>query len=162
LNVRYDPLLDAARAWHQAIWDEKGKSGVQLTDMTTQTTSLHPRDVAAESELELALIKTTDELVFMSNVAREIAIRAEQAAVEARGLLERRGILIPETPPLEGPEEVECAGPSHSPKLPVRLRRGKDFVLAFVPEEGTDPVYFCSKRCGDEWREKQEKTDSQD
>jgi transcriptional regulator with XRE-family HTH domain len=152
LKVRYDPLLDAARDWHRAIWEAKGKAGVQLADMKTQTTSARPHDVAAESELELALITAADELVFMSNVAREVSIRAERAALEARDLLERRGVLIPEEQPVDGPQMVECAGPSHSPKLPVRLQRGKDFVLAFVPEDGGGTVHFCSKKCGDEWR----------
>jgi len=152
LKVRYEPLLEAARVWHQAIWNEQQKAGVQLTDMKTDTASVRPRDVAAESEMELALIQAADELVFMANITREVSIRAERTALEVRQLLERRGVLMPEPPPLEGPETVECAGPSHSEKLPVRLRRGKDFVLAFVPKDGGNTVYFCSKRCGDEWR----------
>jgi transcriptional regulator with XRE-family HTH domain len=159
LNVRYEPLLEAARDWHKALWDEKEQKGVQLTDMTTKTTPL--RDGAAESELELALMNTADELVFLSNMTREISIRAERIALEARGLLERRGVMIPEPPPVEGPEEVQCAGPSHPEKLPVRLQRGKDFVLAFVPEDGGEQVYFCSKRCGDEWRAQKAQQDEE-
>lgn len=153
LNVRYDPLLEAARDWHNAVWEEQDKEGgVQLAEMTTQTASLRSHDVEAESAMELALIKAADELVFMANVAREISIRAENTAMEVRSLLERRGIFAPEDDALDGPEEVVCAGPRHHERLPVRLRRGKDFVLAFQPEDGGDPVYFCSKRCGDEWR----------
>ena len=153
LKVRYEPLLDAARDWHNAIWEEQDKEGgVKLAEMTTQTASLRSHDVEAESAMELALIKAADELVFMANVAREISIRAENTAVEVRALLERRGVTVPEDDALDGPEEVICAGPRHHQRLPVRLHRGKDFVLAFQPEDGGDPVYFCSKRCGDEWR----------
>ena len=35
LKVRYDPLLEAARDWHGAIWAEQKKAGVKLTDMKT-------------------------------------------------------------------------------------------------------------------------------
>lgn len=155
LDVRYEPLLDATRDWHGAVWnDEDDGKGVVLSDMKMATRTMHPLR-ADESELELELIRTADELVFLSNVSREISIRAERAAVNARELLEKRGMMIPEPPPIEGPEEVQCAGPSHHEKLPVRLRRGKDFVLAFVPEDGGETVYFCSKRCGDEWRAQQ-------
>lgn len=153
LGVRYEPLLDAARDWHNALWEEKGEQGVTLAEMTTKTTSLKSRSAADEAaELELALIRAADDLVFLSNVARETSIRAEQAALQARDLLEKRGVLVPSPEPLDGPETVECAGPVHS--LPVTLQRGKDFVLAFEPEDGGETVYFCSKRCGDEWRAK--------
>ena len=154
LKVRYDPLLEAARDWHNAVWQEQNKGGgVRLAEMTTKTTSLRSHDVAAESALELDLIKAADELVFLANVCRETSIRAERTAVEVRELLERRGISLPQDDALEGPEVVVCAGPRHHKKLPVRLHRGKDFVLAFQPKDGAEPVYFCSRRCGDEWRE---------
>lgn len=162
LAVRYDPLLEAARDWHAAVWSEEDKKGgVQLSEMTTRTASLYSGDGRSESALELALIKTADELAFLANVSRETSIRAEQEAVKARELLERRGISLPQDEAIDGPETVVCAGPRHSEKLPVRLRRGKDFVLTFQPEDGGDVFYFCCRRCGDEWRAMMAKEESE-
>jgi len=149
LNVRYEPLLDAARDWHKAIWEEGGKKGgVQLASMTTETMSLRQ----AEHELELELIKASDELVFVSNVLRETSIRAEQAALRVRELLAARGVEVPGVEPLDGPLEVECSGPVHA--TPKKLVRGRDFVLARHSDSDEPAFYFCSQSCASSWSTK--------
>jgi transcriptional regulator with XRE-family HTH domain len=152
LGVRYEPLLDAARDFHQAIWKDGGnKGGVQLSEMSTETLSLRQ----SEHELELELIKASDELIFVANVLRESSIRAEQAALRARELLAARGVEVPGVEPLEGPEEVECAGPAHT--TPKKLTRGRDFVLAYTSDgDDDDPFYFCSKVCANAWAKREE------
>jgi len=97
----------------------------------------------------LELIKAADELVFAANVARETAIRAEQVALRARELLASRGVEVPGVEPLDGPAEVECAGPAHA--SPKKLTRGRDFVLAYKSDGAEEPFYFCSQACGDAW-----------
>ena len=146
-GVRFEPLLEAAQDWHAAKWAEGGKTGgVQLAEMTTETMSLRQ----AEHELELALIKTADELVFAANVARETAIRAEGVALQARELLAARGVEVPGIDPMEGEVDVECSGPMHT--NPKKLTRGKDFVLAYQGDgDGDVPFYFCSQTCAEAW-----------
>lgn len=152
LGVRYEPLLDAARDWHKAAWDKDGKKGgVQLATMTTETMSLRQK----EHELELELIAASDELVFLSNVMRESAIKAERTALRVREMLANRGVEVPGVEPLDGPEEVECSGPAHS--TPKKLTRGKDFVLAYKSDGAEDPFYFCSKTCADAWANRESK-----
>ena len=146
LKIRYEPLLDAARDWHRAIWEESGKKGgVQLSGMTTETASLRQ----TEHELELELIKAADELVFASNVMREASIRAEQAALRARELLAAGGVEVPGVEPLDGPLEVECSGPDH--RLSKKLLRGRDFVLTYKGDGDESPCYFCSQSCATAW-----------
>lgn len=145
-GVRFEPLLDAARDWHKAVWEAGGRrGGIQLETITTETISLRQ----AEHELELELIHAADELAFCANVSREMSIKAEQAALRVRELLASRGIEVPGIEPLEGPEIVTCSGPKHT--TPRELRRGKDFVLAFKPDGEVEPFYFCSKVCADAW-----------
>lgn len=145
LNVLYPPLLDAARDWHRAVWKESGKTGgVQLADMTTATLSLHHE----ATSLELELIAASDELVFAANVLREASIRAEEAAVRAREALAARGVEVPGTEPMDGPEEVECVGSVHGAK-PKKIRRGKDLCIVCTSDSG-ERLYFCSRRCAKE------------
>lgn len=150
MGVRYEPLLDAARDWHRAIWEGDGKGqGVQLESMTTAT---RPLGREPENALELELIRCSDELVFLSNICREAAIKAEMAATLARELLAGRGVEVPGVELLDGPPVVACEGPRHLGH-PRELRRGTDLVIVFQSDGGddSDKHYFCSRRCGQEW-----------
>jgi len=157
MGVRYEPLLDAARDWHRAVWEGNGSSGgVQLESMTTSTRPLG-RDREAENALELELIQCSDELVFLSNVLREAAIKAERGAERARELLASRGVEAPGVEPLDGPAEVVCEGPRHEvAATPRKMVRGRDLVIAYQSDGGPDGAhYFCSHRCGQEWAKTQ-------
>jgi len=146
-GVRYEPLLDAARDYHRAIWEDSGQTGgVQLESVTTSTRSLGRQP---EHALELELIQCSDELVFLANVCREAAIKAEAVAMRARELLASRGVEVPGVEPIEGPTEVECFGPKHR-LAPKKLVRGRDLVVVYQ-SDGEPPSYFCSQKCGNEW-----------
>jgi transcriptional regulator with XRE-family HTH domain len=152
--VRFDLLLDAARDWHKAVWEEQGKKGgVQLSSMTTETASLRQQ----ENELELELIYAADELVFAANVARETSIRAEQAALRVRELLAKRGIEVPGLEPIDGPPIVFCSGPKHVAAA-REMKRGRDFVIVFKADGDAETFYFCSRGCAEAWtRAREEK-----
>jgi len=151
MGVRYEPLLDAARDWHRAVWEKSGRAnGVQLESMTTSTRPLGGRERESENALELELIQCSDELVFLSNVMREASIKAEAAAVRSRELLAARGVEVPGVEPLDGPAEVVCEGPQHGVNA-RRMVRGRDLVIVYQSDGGGDRHYFCSHRCGQEW-----------
>lgn len=151
MGVRYEPLLDAARDWHRAVWAESGQShGVQLESMTTSTRPLGSREREPENALELELIQCSDELVFLGNVMREASIKAEAAAIRARELLATRGVEVPGVEPLDGPTEVVCEGPRHGTAV-RHMVRGRDLVIVYQSDGGGDQHYFCSHRCGQEW-----------
>jgi transcriptional regulator with XRE-family HTH domain len=149
LSVRYEPLLDAARDWHRAVWAADKAPGVQLESMTTAIRSLAGAR-EAENELELELIKCSDELVFLSNVMREASIKAEVVAVRTRELLAMRGVEVPGVEPIDGQAEVECEGPRHKGN-PHKLIRGRDLVIVYKSDGDEPPHYFCSQKCGLQW-----------
>lgn len=154
LDVLYEPLLIAARDWNRAVFEQSGSTGVQLAEVTVTERALR----GGEELLERELIRAADDLAFVSNVARELSIRAERASLRARALLAERGVPIPDPPP---EQIVECSGPVHDDfggdGLPrPKLRLGRDYVLSFQPpsQEGDrdDKVYFCSEGCADAYR----------
>lgn len=152
LGMRYDPFLLAARDWNRAVFEEQGRGGVQLSEVTVTERALR----GGEELLERELIRAADELAFVANVARETAIRAERAALRARACLRERGVPIPEPPP---EQTVMCSGPRHDDPhgdgiIRPAMRLGRDFVISYeVPGEGNEPkLYFCSEECAHEYR----------
>lgn len=155
LKVRYAPLLEAARDWNRAVFEERGRGGVELTETTVTERALH----GGEEMLERELIRAADDLAFVENVARELMVKAGKAARRARALLYERGVPVP-----DAPEEVwvECSGPAHDYKgedgwQPHKMRLGVDFVLSYQEparegEERPLKVYFCSDDCAHDYR----------
>lgn len=143
LDVRYEPLLNAARDWNRAVWEGQGKGGVRLVD--TKAREGHLRE--EEGALEAELIEASDKLVFLSNVLYEAARGAEEAAEKARDLLRARGVKLAS----DEVREVQCAGPLHGDQ-PLTLRPPRDTVIHYRSEEGED-FYFCSKTCAGAWAE---------
>lgn len=143
LDVQWHPLLDLARDYHRAIWKQQngGQQGVQLAEMDAQVGSVAgPLD----KEAEAVLVKAADDLLFLSNVAREAADKALTSAMQVRAMLADRGV-IPKDAPLEllDNPKVQCAA------CDVVLDRNREATVRFEPAEGGEPMYFGSRACGD-------------
>ncbi len=151
VGVQWHPLLDVVRDFHRGVWSGQGKrGGVQLESMDTKIASLsQPMD----GDVERALIKASDDLLFMSNVCRETADRALASAVQVRALLSDRGV-IPADAALEllDNPKVVCSACN------VVLDRNREATVSFVPDGGGEALYFGSRECGDRWRSGEEFT----
>lgn len=137
-GVRYQPILEAARDWNKAIFDKHGHNGVTLEEPDLIEGEI--RD--SERQLEDELIRAADDLAFCANVARELYAKTQRAALRARELLSERGVPVPDAPESE---VVQCSGPNHDPRFPIRL--GVDFALSHTPDEDSETIYFCSDEC---------------
>lgn len=144
-GVLYEPILEAARDWNNAVFATGG--GVELSEPEMSEGAIRT-DV---EEMERELIRCADDLAFLANVLRESYVKAMKSSERARTLLRERGVPIPESP--QG-EIVDCSGPNH-PHAVGSIRLGIDYVLKFVPEDGSPNLYFCSDVCAREFQEAQ-------
>lgn len=70
LNVRFEPLLDAASDFHRAIWQKQGRtSGVQLAEMTSKVSSVGENAI----DLEQVAVDVVWEAARTTQLMREIA-----------------------------------------------------------------------------------------
>jgi transcriptional regulator with XRE-family HTH domain len=145
LGVQWHPLLDLTRAFHRSVWQDQGKSGVQLVDMDTKISSMgRPLD----KEVEVALVKAADDHLFLHNLLREAADRSLTHAVQLRVLLADRGVIEKDAPlDLIDNPKIECTA------CRVVIDRNRESTVRFEPADGSDPMYFGSKECGEKFHE---------
>lgn len=146
LGVRWEPLLEASRSFHRAVWREQGNDGgVQLSEQESQVKSLRE---PLNAEAEHALIRAADEMLFLHNVLRESSERALQNAMQTRKVLSDHGIIDKDAPleMLEDPK-VSCTN------CGSELNRNTMNIIGYVPDGGGDKLYFCNQECASTWSE---------
>jgi transcriptional regulator with XRE-family HTH domain len=146
LGVQWHPLLDLTRAFHRSVWKSDGKTGgVQLAEMDTKIGSMaRPLD----KEIEAMLVKAADDHLFMSNLLREAADRSLTHTLQIRTVLADRGVIEKDAPlELIDNPKVECTA------CHVVLDRNRENTARFEPSDGSDPMYFGSRECGEMFHE---------
>jgi transcriptional regulator with XRE-family HTH domain len=142
LGCGVDGLLDASRSFNRALWAEKnpGVEGYQLTDIDGKATGMSVDDARLSQEL----IRNADEMLFISNIASDLSIRARDNSKRTRALLVEMG-MIPEDSEedLLADPHVDCAA------CGVKLNRNTQNVVSFQPDGDGEAVYFGHKECGE-------------
>lgn len=100
LNLSAHMLLEAATEWHRAVWgkDESSGGGVKLDEITGGVAT----PGATDADVDAALVKAHDTLVFMANVTSHVSREVLTEVQDLRGLMRRRGIDVPDDKDTDG------------------------------------------------------------
>lgn len=133
LDLSYEEALEAAQGWNKSIWEAPGKK-LRLEPVSAEARALKDPDA---NDLQREVIRLADDLAFVANVARELSVRAEKAALRARETLSMSGVPVPVD---DDPVATHCVACGE------RLFLGRDLVVSLNGSHA-----FCNADCGNRW-----------